>query len=105
MLGENTTDLQLAAAAFFVNADKAALMRKQLAGLQAMATIGLMNQQGKTPEEQENLALLAELLQKVRLGGEDQTVTLELDFPADKAAKALAKAIEKSQPSQAPLAK
>lgn len=99
VLGENATDLQLATAANFVSADKASQMRKQLAGLQAMATIGLLNQEGKSSADQENLALLSELVQKIRLGGEGKTVTLDLDFAADKAAKALTKAMEKSQPT------
>ena len=72
-------------------------MRKQLAGLQAMATIGLMNADEKSPEEKENLTLLSELIQKIRLGGEGKTATLELDFPIDKAVQAMTKAIEKSQ--------
>jgi len=97
VLGENATDLRLASAAGFVSADKASLMRKQLAGLQAMATIGLLNADGKSPEEKENLTLLSELVQKIRLGGEGKTATLELDFPIDKAVQALSKAIEKSQ--------
>ncbi|MEY4307175.1 MAG: hypothetical protein RJA95_543 [Verrucomicrobiota bacterium] len=105
VLGENATDLQLATAANFISAEKAALMRKQLAGLQAFAVIGLMNDDGKSAEEKENLALLAELVQKIRLGGEGKTVTLELDYPADKAAQAIAKAIQKSQQRTVPPAK
>ena len=97
VLGENATDLQLAAVANFAGADKASQMRKQLTGLQAMATIGLLNQEGKSPEEQENLALLSELVQKIRLGGADQAVTLDVDLAAEKAAKALTKALEKSR--------
>ncbi len=97
VLGENAADLRLAAAAGFVSEDKASLMRKQLAGLQAMATIGLMNADEKSPEEKENLTLLSELIQKIRLGGEGKTATLELDFPIDKAVQAMTKAIEKSQ--------
>jgi len=101
VLNENVADLRLASAAGFVSEDKASLMRKQLAGLQAMATIGLMNADGKSPEEQENLTLLSELIQKIRLGGEGKTATLELDFPVDKAVQAMTKAIEKSQPRPA----
>lgn len=104
-LGEDASVLRLALAAGFSGEDKAALMRKQLAGLQAMATIGLMNQEGKSPEEQENLTMLSDLVQKIRLGGEGRTATLDLEYPADKAALALAKAIEKSQQRPAPLAK
>ncbi len=96
VLDENADDLRLASSAGFVSEEKASLMRKQLAGLQAMATIGLMNADGKSPEEKANLTLLSELIQRIRLGGEGKTATLELDFPVDKAVQALSKVIEKS---------
>ena len=106
VLGENAADLQLAIAANFVSAEKASTMRKQLKGLQAFAMIGLSNDDGKSPEEKANLALLSELAQKIRIGGDGQQVTLDLDFPADKAVQAIAKAAEKAQqPSAAPAAK
>jgi hypothetical protein len=60
-----------------------------------------MNADGKSPEEKENLTLLSELVQKIRLGGEGKTATLELDFPINKAVQALTKAMEKSQPKPA----
>ena len=101
-LGENVADLNLAAAADFVSPEKADATLKLLKGLQAAAMIGLMNDAGKSPEEKENMALLSELVQRVRVGGESRTITLDLDFPADKAVKAILKAIEKSQ--QAPAA-
>lgn len=97
LLGEDAADLRLAGAAGFVSPEKAATMRKQLKGLQAFAMIGLANDDGKSPEEKENLALLAELVQKIRLGGEGRQVTLDLDFPADKAAQAITRTIEKSR--------
>lgn len=97
VVGENAADLQLASAAGFVSAEKASAMRKQLKGLQAFAMIGLANDDEKSPEEKENMALLAELVQKIRIGGEGRQVTLDLDFPADKAVQAIAKAVEKSQ--------
>ncbi len=97
VLGENTTDLQLAIAAGFVSAEKASTARKQITGLQALGVIGLADDDGKSPEEKENMALLAELVQKIRIGGEGKQVTLDLDFPADKAVKAITKAVEKSQ--------
>ncbi len=97
VLGENTTDLQLAIAAGFVSAEKASTARKQITGLQALGVIGLADDDGKSPEEKENMALLVELVQKIRIGGEGKQVTLDLDFPADKAVKAITKAVEKSQ--------
>lgn len=97
VLGENTTDLQLAIAAGFVSAEKASTARKQITGLQALGVIGLADDDGKSPEEKENMALLAELVQKIRIGGEGKQVTLDLDYPADKAVKAITKAVEKSQ--------
>lgn len=97
VLGENAADLQLAADAGFASAEQASVMRKQLKGLQAFAMIGLANDDGKSPEEKANLALLAELVQKIRIGGADRQVTLDLDFPAAKAVQAIAKVIEKSQ--------
>ena len=97
VLGENTTDLQLAIAAGFVSAEKASTARKQITGLQALGVIGLADDDGKSPEEKENMALLAELVQKIRIGGEGKQVTLDLDFPAEKAVKAITKAVEKSQ--------
>lgn len=106
VLGENATDLQLAIAAGFVTADKASTVRKQITGLQAIAMIGLADDDGKSPEEKENMAQLAELVQKIRIGGEGRQVTLDLDYPADKAVQAISKAIEKSQQSPAaPVAK
>lgn len=106
VFGESGADLRLAIAAGFVSAEKASTMRKQAKGLQAFAMIGLANDDGKSPEEKENLALLAELVQKIRIGGEGKQVTLDLDFPADKAVQAIAKAIAKSQQrSVAPAAK
>ena len=103
VLGENATDLQLATAASFVSAEKAATMRKQITGLQAFALIGLSNDDGKSPEEKENMAMFAELVQKIRIGGEGKQVTLDLDYPADKAMRAITKAIqEKAQ--KAPIA-
>jgi hypothetical protein len=96
VLGENTTDLQLAIAASFVTAEKASKMRQQITGLQAFAMIGLSNDDGKSPEEKENMALLSELVQKIRIGGEAKQVTLGLDYPADKAVKAISRAIEKA---------
>jgi hypothetical protein len=96
-LGENAADLSLAATADFVSPEKADATLKLLKGLQGAAMIGLMNDAGKSPEEKENMTLLSELVQKIRLGGEGKTITLDLDFPADKAMKAILKAIEKSQ--------
>ena len=96
VLGENATDLQLAIAASFVTAEKASKMRQQITGLQAFAMIGLSNDDGKSPEEKENMALLSELVQKIRIGGEAKQVTLGLDYPADKAVKAISRAIEKA---------
>lgn len=97
VFGENATDLQLAIAAGFVSAEKASTMRKQIKGLQAFAMIGLANDDGKSPEEKENMALLAELVQKIRIGGEGKQATLDLDFPADKAVQAIARLVEKTQ--------
>jgi hypothetical protein len=97
VLGENADDLRLAIAARFVNAEKAAKVRQQIAGLQAFAAIGLSNDEGKSPAEKENLAMLAELVQKMRIGGEGQQATLDVAYPADKVAKAITQAIEKAQ--------
>ena len=106
VLGENATDLQLAVVAGFVSAEKASTMRKQVKGLQAFAMIGLANDDGKSPEEQANMAMLAELVQKIRIGGEGKQATLDLDFPADKLAQAIAKVVEKAQKgAAAPAAK
>ncbi len=101
VLGENATDLQLATAAGFVSAEKASTMRKQITGLQAFAAIGLSNDDGKSPEEKENMALLAELVQKIRIGGEGKQATLDLDYPADKAVKAIVKVAEQAQKTRA----
>ena len=97
VLGESATDLQLATAAGFVSAEKASAMRKQLKGLQAFAMIGLSDDDGKTPSQKEDQALLSELVQKIRIGGDGKQVTLDLDFPTDKAVRAIAKVVEKSQ--------
>jgi hypothetical protein len=97
VLGENATDLQLAIAASFVSAEKASTMRKQLTGLQAIAAIGLSNDDGKSAEEKENMEMLAELVQKIRIGGEGKQATLALEYPADKLAQAIAKVVEKAQ--------
>ncbi len=106
VLGENATDLQLAITAAFVTAEKASTMRKQIKGLQAFAMIGLSNDDGKSAEEKANLALLSELVQKIRIGGEGKLATLDLDYPADKAVQAIAKVIEKAQKTPgAPAAK
>ncbi len=105
-LGENPTDLQLALAANFVAAEKATTIRKQINGLKAFASIGLMNDEGKTPDEKENMKLIAELVQKIRIGGDGRTVTLGLDYAADKAAQAIVKTIEKAKrPTPAPASK
>jgi len=106
VLGENATDLQLAITAAFVTAEKASTMRKQIKGLQAFAMIGLSNDDGKSAEEKANLALLSELVQKIRIGGEGKLATLDLDYPADKAVQAISKVIEKAQKAPgAPAAK
>ena len=101
VLGENGDDVRLSSSAAFVSDEKASSMRKQLAGLQAMATIGLLNTAGKSADEKDNLTLLGELVQKLRLGGEGKSATLDLDFPAEKVGRALAKAIEKKPPTSA----
>ena len=101
VLGENATALQLAIAAGFVSAEKASTVRKQITGLQAFAVIGLSDDDDKSPEEKENMALLAELVQKIRISGEGKQVKLDLDYPADKAVKAISKAIEKAQKTPA----
>jgi hypothetical protein len=106
VLGENATDLQLAVAASFATDEKASAMRKQIKGLQAFAMFGLMNDDGKSPDEKANLALLSELVQKVRIGGDGKQATLDLDFPADKAVQAISNLIEKVQKAPgAPAAK
>lgn len=97
VLGENAADLRLAVAAGFVSPEKASAMRKQIKGLQAFAMIGLADEDGKSPEEKENLALLAELVQKIRVGGEGKQVTLDLDYPADKVAQAITRVVEKAR--------
>jgi hypothetical protein len=101
VLGENATDLQLAIAAGFVSAEKAATTRKQITGLQAIAVIGLSDDDDKSPEEKENMALLAELVQKIRIDGEGKQVTLDLDYPADKAVKAIVKIVEQAEKTRA----
>lgn len=106
VLGENATDLQLAVAAGFATDEKASKMRKQVKGLQAFAMFGLMNDDGKSPDEKANLALLSELVQKVRIGGDGKQATLDLDFPADKAVQAISNVIDKVQKAPgAPAAK
>ena len=106
VLGENATDLQLATAAGFVSAEKASTMRKQITGLQAFAVIGLSDDDDKSPEEKENMALLMQLVQKIRIGGEGKQVTLGLDYPADMAVKGIMKVVEKfSKPPATPAAK
>lgn len=97
VLGEDAADLELAIAAGFVSAEKAAKARQQLTGLLAFAAIGLSNEEGKSPAEKENLAMLAELVQKIRIGGEGKQATLDVAYPADKVAKAITQAIEKAQ--------
>ncbi len=106
VLGENSTDLQLAIAAGFVSAEKASTMRKQIKGLQAFAMIGLSDDDGKSPSQKEDLAMLSELVQKIRIGGDGKQVTLDLDYPADKLAQAFAKVVAKAQKgAAAPAAK
>lgn len=107
VLGESATDLQLSIAANFITTEKATSIRKQAKGLQAFAMIGLMNDDGKTPAEKEDLQTLSELIQKIRVGGEANRSTLDLDFSAEKSAKAIVHAIEKAQKEKpkAPAAK
>ena len=107
VLGENASDLQLSIAANFITAEKAASIRKQAKGLKAFAMIGLMSDDGKTPAEKEDLQTLSELIQKIRVGGEANRATLDLDFSAEKSAKAIVHAIEKAQKEKpkAPAAK
>jgi hypothetical protein len=99
VLGENATDLQLAVAANFVSAEKASTMRKQLQGFQALSMMGLSNDDGKSPEEKEEMGTLVELVQKIRIGGEGKQATLDLDYPADKLVQAIAKVVDKAQKS------
>jgi hypothetical protein len=101
VLGENATDLQLAIAANFVSAEKASTMRKQLQGFQALSMMGLSNDDGKSPEEKEEMGMLVELVQKIRIGGEGKRATLDLDYPADKLVQAIAKVVDKAQKSAA----
>ena len=101
VLGERAADLELAIAAGFVSDEKAAKARQQLTGLLAFAAIGLSNDEGKSPAEKENLAMLAELVQKIRIGGEGKQATLDLAYPADKVAKVITEAVEKAQRSPA----
>jgi hypothetical protein len=63
--------------------------------------MGLSNDDGKSPEEKEEMGTLAELAQKIRIGGEGKQATLDLDYPADKLAQAIAKVVEKAQKSAA----
>lgn len=101
VLGERAADLELAIAAGFVSDEKAAKARQQLRGLLAFAAIGLSNDEGKSPAEKETLAMLAELVQKIRIGGEGKQATLDLAYPADRIAKAITQAVEKAQRSPA----
>ena len=107
VLGESATDLQLRIAANFITAEKATSIRKQVKGLQAFAMMGLMNDDDKTPAEKEDLQTLLEIIQKIRVGGEAKRSTLDLDFSAEKSAKAIGRAIEKAQKEKpkAPAAK
>ncbi len=105
VLGENATDLQLAVASGFVSAEKASAALRLLAGLQAGAAIGLMRDDGKTPEEKANQAMLSDLLQKIRISGDDKTAKLDLDYPADKAAQLIAKAAEQGKKTAPPAVK
>jgi len=97
VLGENATDLQLAIAGGFVSAEKASAALRLLNGLQAGAAIGLMRDNGKTAEEKANQAMLADLLQKIRISGEDKTAKIDLDYPTDKAVQLIIKAVEQSK--------
>jgi hypothetical protein len=97
VLGENAVDLQLAIAAVFVSAEKAAQTSQKLKGLQVLAAMGLSSEADKSPDEKEDMAMLAEMTQKVRIGGEGKLVTLDLDYPAEKLAKAISNVTEKAQ--------
>lgn len=101
VLGENASDLQLAIAANFVSAEKASTMRKQLQGFQALSMMGLSNDDGKSPEEKEEMGTLVELVQKIRIGGEGKQATLDLDYPADKLAQAIGRVVDKAKKSAA----
>lgn len=106
VLGENAADLRLATAAGFVSEEKAAKMRQQLRGFQAFAVMGLSNEADKPSDQKENLAMLADMVRKIRIGGEGKQVTLDLDYPADMVAKAISKAAEQARPTPvAPAAK
>lgn len=76
-------------------------MRKQLQGFQALSMMGLSNDDGKSPEEKEEMGTLVELVQKIRIGGEGKQATLDLDYPADKLAQAIGRVVEKAQKSAA----
>ncbi len=97
VLGENAVDLQLAIAAVFVSAEKAAQTSQKLKGLQVLAAMGLSSEADKSPDEKEDMTMLAEMTQKVRIGGEGKLVTLDLDYPAEKLAKAISNVTEKAQ--------
>jgi hypothetical protein len=101
VLGESATDLRLSIAGDFISPEKAAVLRKQAKGLQAFAMIGLMSDEGKSPEEKEGMQTLSEVIQKIRVGGEANRTTLDLEYPADKSAQAIVRAIIRAQKTKA----
>ena len=97
VISENTADLQLAVLLKFVTKENAEKNRKLLKGLQAIAAITLTQDDGKSAEEKEMIQTLGEIIQKLIINGQDDTLTLNLDYPADKLAQALIAAFEKAQ--------
>jgi hypothetical protein len=95
--GENASDIQLRGDMTFVSAQKATEAVTQAKGLLGFAQLGLMPSPEDTPEDAAKKADLLAVVQRLKLEQAGDRASLDIAFPAAKAAELVRKQIAEGQ--------
>ncbi len=95
--GENASDIQLRGDMSFVSSQKATETVTQARGLLGFAQLGLMPAEEDTPEDAAKKADLLAVVQRLKLEQTGDRASLDIVFPAAKAAELLRKQIAEGQ--------
>jgi hypothetical protein len=96
--GESPTHVQVGVYLQFKSKDLAADTANKIKGLQMMATLATStSEEGKTAEQINQQHLVADLLQGIKVDSQDDLISINFEFPVDKAIQAIKAAIDKAQ--------
>jgi hypothetical protein len=99
--GESTTDVQIGIYLQFKSKDLASDLTNKVKGLLMMATMAMpTSEDGKSADQISQQRLMTDLVQAIKIDNHDDLVSINFNFPIDKAVDAIKKAIDKAQVGQ-----